>query len=321
MSETRKVQEQDPRGLYEKLKSGDDRWEIWVKLGMGLFALQIGAFAVAYLRLGEPSVIAHSMLISLFGVLTMPLMFWGLIRALFRPPVWRLSRTVGFACLLIVGFLGNASLFPAPVSTADWSSDTVYNLPFDGPWVTLAGGDSIDRNYHATTPAHRWGYDFAPVVDGERYQGDGSELEQHYCYGASVLAPVGGEVIRVLGAERDQQPGEHDPNNILGNHIVMKIDTDEFLFMAHLKNGSLEVGSGDMVERGQKVAECGNSGRTQTPHLHIHLQNSSDFPIAESLPLRFDNYMADGELIDRGMPLGSLEYEAADGEVVQNVGR
>lgn len=317
---TEATEEESPRGLYERLKSQDDRWEVWVKLGVGLLALQIGAFAVAYLRLGEPSVIAYSMIISLLGVLTMPLMFWGLIRALFRPPVWRLSRTVGFGCLLLVGFLGNASFFPAPVSTGDWTSDNEYRLPFDGQWTTLAGGHAKDRNYHATTPAHRWGYDFAPVVDGERYQEDGSKLEHHYCYGAPVVAPVNAEVVRVLGSERDHKPGEHDPNIILGNHIVMKVGPDEFLFMAHLKNGSLQVGSGEQVRAGQQVAKCGNSGRTQTPHLHIHLQNSSDFPIAEGLPLRFSTYMADGELVDLGMPLGSKNYEAAQGEVVQHVG-
>lgn len=312
--------EQGPRGLYERLKTQDDGWEIWAKLGIGLLALQLGAYAVAFLRLGEPSVIAHSIAISFIGVLTMPLMFWGLVRALFSPPVWRLSRTIAFGALLVAGLLGNVSMFTAPVSTADWESAHDYRLPFDGEWVTLAGGDDKNHNYHATTPAYRWGYDFAPVVDGERYRGDGAELDDHHCYGAPVLAPVDAGVVRVLGAERDNVPGEHDSKNVLGNHIVMQVDEGEYLFVAHLKNGSLEVGSGDEVVAGEKIAECGNSGRTQTPHVHVHLQNSSEFPIAESLPLRFHNYVADGEHIDEGMPRGSENYAAADGQVVQHRG-
>ncbi len=307
-----------PRGLYEKLKSDDDRWELWAKLGVAALIIQVVAYAVAFGRLGEPSVWAHSVVISFVGILTMPLMFWGLIRTLFRPPVWRMSRTIAFACLLAVGYLGKVNLFTAPVSTADWTSANEYRLPFDGEWVTLAGGDDRSRNYHATTMAHRWGYDFAPVVDGKRYEGDGSRLEDHHCYGAPVRAPVDGRVVSVYGAEPDQQPGEYEPNQILGNHVVIRVAEEEYLFMAHFREGSLQVGAGDDVVAGQKVAQCGNSGRSHTPHLHIHLQKSSSFPLAEGLPLRFVDYLADGELVDEGMPVGSEDYEEADGQVVQN---
>lgn len=312
--------ESEPRGLYEKLKTEDDHWEWWARLGVAVFGLQVLAIVVAYLKLGMLSVYAHSMAISFLGVLTMPLMFWGLLRTLFRPPVWRLSRTVAFLCLLVVGYLGNTSLFPAPVSTEDWTSEHEYRLPFDDEeeWVTLAGGDEGDRNYHRTTQAHRWGYDFAPVIDGERFEGDGDDVEDYHCYGIPVLSPVDGKVVRVRGAEEDHPPGEYDPNHILGNHVIIEVGPEEYLFMAHLRKGSLAVGSGDEVRAGETVAECGNSGRTSTPHLHIHLQNSLDFPLAESLPLRFHDYIADGEYVEKGMPFGSQDYEAADGQVVQN---
>ena len=182
----------------------------------------------------------------------------------------------------------------------------------------MAGGDDKKYNHHATTMVHRWGYDFAPLVDGRRYDNDGTDLEDHHCYGAPVLAPANGEVVRVLSGEQDQPPGEYDPNNILGNHIVMRMGPDEYLFMAHLRHGSVQVGSGDTVESGQKVAECGNSGRTQTPHLHVHLQNSSEFPLAESLPLRFSDYVADGEPVDEGMPQGSPDYLGRVGQIVEH---
>lgn len=314
MSESEK---KEPRGLYEKLKTEDDGWEWWAKLAVGLFALQMVAFVVAYLRLGYPSIVAHSIIVPLLGVVTMPLMFWGLIRALFRPPAWRLSRTVAFIALLIAGFFGNASLFAAPVSTGDFSSAHDYRLPFDGQWITLAGGDKKSTNYHVTTPVQRWAYDFAPVVDGKRYTGDGSSLEDHHCYGAPVLAPVDGEVIRVLGGEPDHPPGEYDPNHVLGNHIVVRVDEEEYLFMAHLKRGSLEVGAGDQIRSGQQVASCGNSGRTISPHLHIHIQNTSDFPIAEGLPLRFSDYEANGQAVEIGMPLGGPDYESGRGQIVE----
>ncbi len=317
-STTEEQAQQKPRGLYERLKSQDDGWELWAIIGVGLLGAQLLAYAVAFMRLGHTSVIAHSVVISMLGILTMPMMFWGLIRALFRPPVWRLSRTIAFGSLLTVGFLGNVSLFPAPVSTGDWTADHEYHLPFDGKWVTLAGGDDKERNYHLTTMAHRWGYDFAPLVDGNRYEGDGSNLEDHHCYGATVRAPVSGEVVQLLGSERDHPPGEYDPNVILGNHVVIKAGPDEYLFMAHLRNSSIKVSTGDRVEAGDPVAECGNSGRTQTPHLHVHLQNSLNFPMSESLPLRFSDYLADAEHVEEGMPLGGTDYERAIGQIVEN---
>lgn len=318
MSEETNGNNNEPRGLYEKMKVQDDGWELWAKLGVGMLGLQLLAFAVAYLRLGEPSVYAHSVVISLLGVLTIPLTFWGLIRALFRPPVLRLSRTIGFACLLVVALAGNAPLLTAPVSTGDFESAHEYQLPFDGQWATLAGGHDRSTNYHATTMVHRWGYDFAPVVDGARYEGDGSELEDHHCYGTPVFAPVDGRVVALRDGHADRSPGDYDPDNILGNHVIIEVDDDEYLFMAHFREGSIQVSSGDDVRAGDDIAECGNSGRTKTPHLHLHLQNSAEFPLAESLPLRFSNYIADGDPVDIGMPVGSEDYEQGLGQIVEN---
>lgn len=315
---TEKTDDQsEPSGLYEKMKAQDDGWELWAKLGVGLFGLQVLAYAVAYLPLGYPSVVAHSVAISMLGVLTIPLTFWGLLRALFVPPVLRLSRAIGFVLLLLVAFAGNSPMLSAPAPQADFVSEHEYRLPFHGEWSTLAGGESRTTNYHATTMVHRWGYDFAPVVDGERYTGDGSELEDHHCYGAPVLAPVAGEVVEARSGEADQAPGEQDSANVLGNYLIIEVDDAEYLFMAHLKEGSLEVGSGDEVEPGEPVAKCGNSGRTATPHLHVHLQNSREFPMAEGLPLRFSDYIADGEPVDEGMPLGTEDYLEDLGQIVE----
>lgn len=307
-----------PRGLYERLKSDDTSWELWAQIGVALFLLLISAFIVAYLRLGKPSLYAHSLVIPLLGAMTLPLAFWGLLRTIFRPPIYRLSRTIGFGALVLTGFFGNQPLFPAPVSTEDWTTDKQFYLPFDGKWVTLAGGDDKKLNHHATTPAHRWGYDFAPLVEGRRYRGDGTKLEDHHCYGAPVRAPVAGTVVRAVGNEPDQPPDQVSAQSLLGNNLVIRIDTDEYLFLTNLRQGSLRVGSQDEVQPGQVLAECGNSGHSITPHLHIHLQNSPDFPIAESLPLRFSDYLADGESVSLGMPQGSPDMLSVVGQVVQN---
>ena len=319
MSEEKTAEEGKPRGLYERLKTDDTGWELWAKIGVVVLVGQMIAFAIAFARIGQPSVYAWSIVIPMMGFATFPLTFWGLIRAIFRPPVFRMSRTWGFLALIIVGFFGNAPIFPAPVSTMDWQSEHTYYLPFDGEWATLAGGKDKARNHHAVSPSHRFAYSFVPVMDGKRYEGDGTRLEEHYCFGRDVHAPAAGMVIQAMGGEEDHQPGSFDPNRILGNHVVIQIDEGEYLFMAHMRRGSLKVRPGDQVEQGQLVGQCGNSGRSFTPHLHVHLQNSRAFPMAEGLPLRFSAYYADGEPTELGMPRGVEDVETELGTRVRRL--
>jgi murein DD-endopeptidase MepM/ murein hydrolase activator NlpD len=79
---------------------------------------------------------------------------------------------------------------------------------------------------------------------------------------------------------------------------------------------------GDTVQTGQMIGLVGNSGNTSEPHIHIHLQSTPElFKIDDSgqivalsdalgLPIYFSNYLANGELIEAGEPLG--------GQFVQN---
>lgn len=65
-----------------------------------------------------------------------------------------------------------------------------------------------------------------------------------------------------------------------GNHIVLRHGNGTstpftYTRLAHLKPGSLMVDVGQMVLRGQTVALMGNSGRSDTRHLHIELGTRS----------------------------------------------
>jgi murein DD-endopeptidase MepM/ murein hydrolase activator NlpD len=44
---------------------------------------------------------------------------------------------------------------------------------------------------------------------------------------------------------------------------------------------------GDHVERGQRIARCGNSGNSTEPHLHFHVQDHPNFFLGAGLPVRF----------------------------------
>ncbi len=106
------------------------------------------------------------------------------------------------------------------------------------------------------------------------------------------------------------------PTSELGNHIIIEHIRGEYSLFAHLRKGSLQVKDGDHVEEGDKIAECGNSGRTTAPHLHYDLGNEPDLDRGTlSLPGSFYNYYADSVLVKKGEPFRwqIIEYNTKKG--------
>lgn len=296
-----------------------DRWELWTKVALGLAVMMACAWVVVLQRPGLLGVQVHAMVIPTLGALTLPVLAWGLFRTLFRPPVIRTGRTVGFFVLLATGYVGNVPIFAPPLATADWTSTNRYLLPFEGEWMVLAGGDEKDHNYHATTAAIRWAYDFATTRNGKRHALDGEELEDWYCVGEPVYAPTSGKVVRATHDFFDNDPGEISGESVFGNHVVIEAGEDEYVFIAHMQRNSVTVRAGDEVTTATEIGKCGNSGRTVEPHIHVHAQDSLDFPIAQGLPLRFSDYQVNGERVEKGMPVGASDWDALDGQMVKNL--
>jgi len=295
---------------------GDEGSEWWVRTAMAMALLSVIGWGVVFARLGTPSLYAQIFAIPIIGGLTLPVILWGLIKTVFNPPVLRRWRVLGFGILLAVAVVGTVPMLAVPLATAGWESETDFRLPFRGEWYTLAGGPDLARNYHATTAAYRWGYDFAPLAEGRRFAGEGEQLEDYHCFEEPVLAPAAGDVVKVVEELEDFPPREFSETSALGNHVILRVDEGVYLFAAHLKHGSVPVQPPEEVERGQKIGECGNSGRAVEPHVHVHLQDRVDFPVAQSLPLRFSNYVADGNEVDRGMPIGEGEEGGLEGQMV-----
>lgn len=296
--------------------------EYWVRAAAILSAAFAVAWGLALGPFGETSLYLHIFGIPILGGMTLPVALWGVMRTVFRPPVFRWSRLAGFGLLLTVGYFGNVPVFAAPAGDVDWGSTHDYRLPFDGEWTTLAGGPEVARNYHATTAAYRWGYDFAPTRDGERARSESPDaLSEYYCWGEPVVSPAGGEVVKYENDREDFPPREFDESSVFGNHVVVRVDAGEFLYVGHLQEGSVRVEPGDAVERGERLGTCGNSGRAVEPHVHVHLQDRLEFPVARSLPLRFSNYRVAGEgRVDRGMPEGRGSGGEPPGDRVEYLG-
>lgn len=124
-------------------------------------------------------------------------------------------------------------------------------------------------------------------------------------FGAPVLAPAAGTVVIAHDGEEDHaarrsQPallaytaGQsrriHDgPAAIAGNHVVVALERGgPFVLVAHLRRGSLRVRVGDRILAGESLAECGNSGNSTQPHVHLQVTDSTDWGAARGLPLAF----------------------------------
>ncbi|MGH2980455.1 MAG: M23 family metallopeptidase, partial [Solirubrobacterales bacterium] len=76
-----------------------------------------------------------------------------------------------------------------------------------------------------------------------------------------------------------------------------------------LKRGSIRVAEGDTVRPGDLIAECGNSGNSSEPHVHMQLMDRPEALIAAGLPVTFERFEIDGEPRD-GVPDKSRPFVA-----------
>ena len=141
------------------------------------------------------------------------------------------------------------------------------------------------------------------------------EAADYFCWEKPVYAPISGEVIRV-----GQDWPDHSKTNLwctikiwynatyrfrpkmnngildirpnAGNHIMIKSEKGYIVFLAHLRNGSIQVVEGQRVKQGDRLGVVGNSGNSTAPHLHLNLFDQMDDPFkAQVLPFVFTDYL------------------------------
>ncbi len=152
-------------------------------------------------------------------------------------------------------------------------------LPFSGRWFVMQGGDTPNVNQHMSSEAQAFGVDFAKVGGPSQRllsQGTPRNVQDFFSWGEPVLAPAVGTVVAVVNDRPDNPLGAKDLEHPAGNYVVLRITENRFVFLAHLQQGSVSVRAGDTVKRGQRVGLCGNSGNTDFPHIHLHVQDTSD---------------------------------------------
>lgn len=204
----------------------------------------------------------------------------------------------------------------ASVSSHVSGPGVIGSLPFTGRW--LVGSTPAKRVPSHGTDMFGVGYaiDFIAVDEQNRSSSSkswrtllGAESpEIFYAFGLPVVSPVSGKVVSVHNGEPDHEARRSiltlipymlgqgarirkGPETVAGNYVLIAPDdSDVFIAIVHLQLNSLVVEEGQHISEGQHIANCGNSGNSTQPHIHIQAMNSTDFSITKGIPLYFRKF-------------------------------
>ena len=102
--------------------------------------------------------------------------------------------------------------------------------------------------------------------------------------GTQIYAARGGTVIEVASRFFEGGP---DPSKARNANIVRVLHPDGTMAIyAHLNWDSIRVKPGQVVRRGEYIADSGNTGFTTGPHLHFAVQRNAGMRL-ESVPIEF----------------------------------
>ncbi len=255
-----------------------------------VLALTIIIIIMVYFVKGRIGRLAWTAAIFMIGPLGMLLFLVQLLLLILRPFKKKKTSVIHMAASLILAFplsiLMGVIFIPYP-DNANWEDAVTLSAPVEGDAV-LFGGKGYRT--HAVWPSERYAYDILE----KPYDTGSTDLQSYGIYGKKVYAPMKGEIIEIHNGEEDIVPNTDKFTSSLGNYIFMRIDkSGTYLIFAHLKNNSIKVEKGELVEVGTTMAQVGNSGTTSEPHLHIQHQkdNPCDSIIRiaeEGLPIIFE---------------------------------
>ena len=168
-----------------------------------------------------------------------------------------------------------------------WLTFYPVSLPFMGQW-TVAQGHNGEYT-HQGEWKHAW--DFVITDDkGSQYSGSGDLTNDYFCYGKNVTAPATGIIVDVVDGINDNTIGEVNLLQNWGNSLVIKHTEYLYSQLSHLKKNSFKVKKGDFIQKGDVLAQCGNSGRSPYPHLHFQLQ-ATPYIGSKTLDYPIDHYI------------------------------
>lgn len=228
------------------------------------------------------------------GLITLlTLVFITELRYNFNPLPRNISRILNIVFGSLITFLGVFlnQLYWTALHYPETAACVIIDLPFKGKWIASGAGATALTNHHDRISSQKYAVDIIKFGDRNKlFKNDGIANEDSYTFGAEVISPVDGKIVHVTDDLPDVKIRERD--KLAGNYILIQFQDTLYVALAHLKQNSIVVKEGDMVKRGDVLGQVGNSGNTDFPHLHIHVQDTEVYNIetTRSYPFRFRNF-------------------------------
>lgn len=182
--------------------------------------------------------------------------------------------------------------------------------PFSGRWLVQNSPADRVPSHGTRLFASAYAIDFVPVDERGRTAPftPSSVLraeppERFPGFGRVLTAPTSGLVVAVADGEPDHEAFRGLPSigyaltqgrrlaqgwtALAGNHVVIETGSGLYVALCHLQHASARVRVGQVVEAGDELGRCGNSGNSTEPHVHVQAMTGPDPVRAGAVPLAF----------------------------------
>ena len=199
-------------------------------------------------------------------------------------------------------------------------AELVVDFPVRGVWITPNSPGTKIPSHGTTSFGEAYAIDFVMIKGDDkprkpyrssflRYLLQGVPLNDFYGWGQTVYSPIDGQVLAVMNdveersivnpftdlrymrkATKEYINNNGKPETVAGNHVLIKINENQYALLAHLVKGSIKIIPGETVQRNQPIGKLGHSGNSTMPHLHMQFMDNFDFSIAKGIPFVFSKY-------------------------------
>ena len=165
----------------------------------------------------------------------------------------------------------------------------------EGHFYISSGGSNpvLNNHFGKGAAAQQYALDINKLDQfGKIARGLGpSANEAHYIFGSPIYAPCEGTIIELKDGVKDNDGSSMSVSREDGQGNFLVLDCRGVVItMVHLKEGSLNVRSGQAVRVGQILAKVGNSGFSQEPHLHLQAARWDKDSVMRGIPMRFEDF-------------------------------
>ena len=233
------------------------------------------------------------LLIILFGIVR-GFENWRRSSKIFPKSPWRIFRKtillfagIGFGVLTFHAYSGRT--YPVEAIALDFPLK-------NGTYYISSGGSNkvLNNHFGKGSKSQQYALDINKLGGiGKIASGVGpASSENHYIFGAIVYAPCSGKIIELRSdvADNKGMTMNVSAEDGQGNYAVLDCD-GIVVSLVHLKQNSLTVALGDFIRAGTSIAEVGNSGFSQEPHLHLQAARWDKDSTMVGVPMKFNDFV------------------------------